>query len=77
MSKVRYVWLNFVTGKFSNSWSEKEHKHISMSSTQLNDYQIDGYRLIKYECPYDEDFQFTNRMSLQLQLKSLKESNYE
>lgn len=36
---MRYVWLNILTGEFSNSWNEKEHElyggRIDTANTEI------------------------------------------
>lgn len=61
---VRYVWLNMNTGEFSNSWSQEEHDSCTTPPEELLSDEHDGWKLIKYECVNDPDFQFYNLMRL-------------
>lgn len=59
---MKYVWLNLETGKFSNSWDEKTHQDFF---EKRNTHGVDTkWKLIKYECLNDEDFEFYNMMKL-------------
>lgn len=58
----KYVWLNILTGEFSNSWdafpkSFSIEEAISMSKG-------DEWRLIEYRCLNSESFEFCNLMRL-------------
>lgn len=60
----KYVWMNPITGKFSNSWNEELHQ-IAGGDTLINEEaNKEGWKLIKYECVNDEDFEFINKMRL-------------
>lgn len=59
---VKYVFLNPETGKFSNSWHEGDHKHITDEA--LAQATKDNWKLIKYECLNDDNFEFMNQMKL-------------
>jgi len=60
---MRYVWLNIATGEFSNSWDDSE---FTDSLETLLDGEISSeWKLIKYECRTDENFNFNDRMKLQ------------
>lgn len=60
--ETRYVWLNPIDGKFSNSWDEKTHEVIDKGI--LDEANENGWKLIKYECINDKDFEFFNKMKL-------------
>jgi hypothetical protein len=64
-SKTKYVWLK-PDGSFSNSWSDEEHsKHDDIFNDEdLKKAQQENWRLIKYECKNDDDFEFYNMMKL-------------
>lgn len=59
---VKYVWLNPETGKFSNSWQESTYPFADTDT--LIKAAKDGWKLIKYECLNDENFEFMNQMKL-------------
>lgn len=61
-SVFRYCWLNINDGKFSNSWSEEDMKYID--DEMLSMANKDGWKLIKYQCLTDENFEFYNQMQL-------------
>jgi hypothetical protein len=58
MSKKR-VWLNTVTGKFSNSW-DYPHPIPTEIPTEIPD----NWKLIEYEVLNDKEFEFKNYMGL-------------
>lgn len=66
---LRYVWLNIVTGEFSDSWQESD---FSIDTNQLiadaiKDTKPDeraSWKLIEYRCLTDGDFQFDRNMRL-------------
>lgn len=69
----KYVWLNTVTGQFSNSFTEEEiNKHcleeFLKDAKDFNKESIlsdkTAFRLIKYECISDENFEFNKFMKL-------------
>lgn len=63
--KTKYVWLNLKTGEFSNSWDYEEAKWpSSWSPENLAKDHAEGFKLIKYECLNDDDFEFNNLMKL-------------
>lgn len=77
----KYVWLNTVTGEFSNSF---EAKDLGMVNGKLEGFikealeeskkeieenkgilsEKTAYKLIKYECLNDDNFDFNNYMKL-------------
>ena len=61
---MKYVWLNIKTGEFSNSWSEAEENMIDRHPKQIENDTEEGWKLIKYECTNNEDFEFTHRMRI-------------
>jgi len=65
----KMVWLNIETGEFSNSWDDKEYDGTDAGSTCSREQLIKDagkgpWKLIKYECLNDEDFDFYNAMRL-------------
>jgi hypothetical protein len=58
---MKLVWLNIETGEFSESWDEEE---FSLTDTldMYSKYTKAGWKLIRYDCLTDEDFQFNNLM---------------
>lgn len=62
LNTFKYVWLNLNNGEFSNSWSEDEQKHIDDEIIQ--EAKNNNWKLIKYQCLTDEDFEFYSRMKV-------------
>lgn len=58
-----YVWLNINTGEFSNSWNSEEYDK-SLKQSDIDEAKKKGWKLIKYSCINDENFQFYNKMKL-------------
>lgn len=58
----KYVWLNLNTGEFSKSWNEEQHKSFRMS--QLEDATRDNWKLIKYSCINDAEFELYDMMQV-------------
>lgn len=58
----KYVWFNMVKGEFSNSWDESQQKYVD--EEMLTKSSKDGWRLIKYECLNDSEFEFYNQIKL-------------
>lgn len=63
---MRYVWMNINTGEFSNSWPESEHSQFS--EYLMNRAKEAGWKLIKYSCENDSDFEFYNLMKITTKL---------
>ena len=62
---MMYAWLNVETGKFSNSWTEEEHKRVFDDKTIAEHFkEHPQWKLIHYECVNDKDFQFIHHMKL-------------
>jgi hypothetical protein len=57
---MKYVWLNIQTGEFSNSWTEKEQEEFHPEN-HLNPNNK-HWKLIKYECINEPEFEFYNMM---------------
>ena len=62
-SEYKYVWLNVITGQFSNSWDEITHK-MSIGNEIKSDEFDKRWKLIKYQCLTDNNFEFYNQMEL-------------
>jgi hypothetical protein len=58
----KLVWLNLNTGEFSESWKEEDYSSIDTMLILEKYSPKDGWKLIKYECLNDEDFEFNNLM---------------
>lgn len=58
----KYVWLNMNTGEFSNSWGEESQKFVD--DEMIKNARKDNWKLIKYECLNDPDFELYNRMKI-------------
>ena len=59
--KVLYVWLNLNTGKFSNSWNQEMYDRTNPLEVGK---EYNGWKLIKYTCLNDSEFEFMNKMKL-------------
>lgn len=59
---VRYCWIN-ANGDFSESWDEETHEN-NVDETVMKRANEQGAKLIKYECPNDEEFEFNSNMAL-------------
>jgi hypothetical protein len=61
----KYCWLNIETGKFSNSWNEKDHKKYLDDKTIEEQTKLHPeWKLICYECINDKNFEFIHHMKL-------------
>jgi len=58
----RYVWLDMNTGKFSNSWDEEMQKTLNEDDFKIANTK--NFKLLKYQCLSDENFEFYNMMRL-------------
>jgi hypothetical protein len=63
-SQFRYVWLDMNTGKFSNSWDEDTHNKFIDNETKELPPQKDNWKLIRYQCQTDDNFEFYGRMKV-------------
>jgi len=70
---VRLVWLNIDTGEFSNSWQPFELRkdgplslHQLILDARAADIQRNrpAWKLIRYSCLTDNDFEFSSRMRI-------------
>lgn len=62
---MMYAWLNLESGKFSNSWTEEEHKkYLNDGDIVAHTKQFPTWKLIRFECVNDKGFMFTNHMKL-------------
>lgn len=63
--KKKYCWLNIETGKFSDSWSEEDHKkYFTDIDIEEHTKQYPTWKLICYECLNHKDFEFTHHMTI-------------
>ena len=62
----KLVWLNIQTGEFSNSWCEKEYENIDDCSLAalIKGASKGPWKLIKYECINDEEFELSHMMRI-------------
>ena len=60
--QYRYVWLNTNNGEFSDSWDEQTHSLLSESI--FEEASKKGWKIIKYQCLNDKDFEFTRHFKL-------------
>ena len=71
---MKYCWLNIQTGQFGGAFTKEEcgEEHLTdedFESQMLKDNEIMGYdpplwKLIKFECMNDKDFEFIDKMKL-------------
>jgi hypothetical protein len=57
-----YCWLDINTGKFSNTWDEKQHEIVDDEMLEIA--IRDNWKLIKYVCLTDNAFEFSSSMVL-------------
>lgn len=64
--EYKYVWLNMNTGEFSNSWGEKTNQSLNKDGLlSAHAKETDKmWKLIKYQCLTDDNFEFYNQMQL-------------
>lgn len=60
---MKYIWFDLKTGEFSNPFSEEDVKTY-FSESDLEEANKDGWKLIKFDCVNDKDFEFYNRMKI-------------
>ena len=61
----KYVWLNMETGKFSNSWTEEEHKRFLTDKEIKEWYEKNPqWKLIEYTCINEPSFELYERMKI-------------
>ena len=58
----KYCWLNKQDGRFSGSWKEEDTKLIDKEILDIA--TKDNWRLIKFQCINDDDFEFNHLMQL-------------
>lgn len=63
---MKKVWLNIVTGEFSNSWTTGGDLDIKFTNyeEQIKEASKKGWKLIEYQCLNDPDFELYNQMKL-------------
>lgn len=61
--KEKYVWLNMEDGTFSDSW-EADTLHESSVHQMIEASKSSQWKLIKYQCLNDEDFEITRHFKL-------------
>ncbi len=60
---MKYVWLNIKTGEFSNTWDERLHQQHGKGILEgIEEHSY--WKLIRYECLNDTNFQFNNLMEI-------------
>ena len=66
MGELKKVWLNIVTGEFSNSWQSGGLYDINYPSfeEECKAASERGYKLIEYKCLNDPDFELYSQMKL-------------
>ena len=66
--KANYVWLDLITGNFSNSWQIDNIVTNSMMKDMIESSSKPpnsrNWKLIKYECLNDPEFKLYNKMRL-------------
>lgn len=61
---TKYCWLNVADGKFSESWTHREHIKMPPEIFDHDKICKTTWKLIKFECLSDPKFQFTDDMRL-------------
>jgi hypothetical protein len=66
MSELKKVWLDIVTGEFSNSCQSGGDMDIRFSNyeEEIAEAAKRGWKLIEYKCLNDPDFELYNQMKL-------------
>lgn len=66
MSELKKVWINIITGQFSNSWQSNGPLDIKFNNyeEELKEAATRGYKLIEYKCLNDPDFELFDSMKL-------------
>ena len=66
MKERKLVWLNIVTGEFSESWTRSDHPTIDTDDlVELSrDAYDNNWKLIEFTCLNDEEFEFNNLMKI-------------
>lgn len=69
MSELKKVWINIVTGEFSNSW--QSGGILDAQDAQWTNWEEEckaasarGFKLIEYKCLNDPTFELYNQMKL-------------
>ncbi len=63
---MKRVWLNIITGKFSNSWplgGDLDMKFTNWEE-EIKEASNQGWKLIEYTCVNDPSFELYNQMRL-------------
>ncbi len=58
----RYCWLDMKTGEFSSSWTEDDMRGETIE--EITAATSSNWKLIKYECLNDSDFEFYDLMQI-------------
>ncbi len=58
----KYCWLDQEDGRFSGSWKEEDMKYIDKEILDIANK--DNWKLIKYQCINDDNFELNNLMQL-------------
>jgi ketol-acid reductoisomerase len=62
---MMYAWLNIETGKFSDSWTEEDHKkYLDDKTIEEQAKEHPEWKIIRYECINDKKFEFVHHMKL-------------
>lgn len=66
MSELKKVWLNIVTGEFSDSWQSGGILDIKFSNyeEECKAASERGFKLIEYKCLNDPGFELYSQMKL-------------
>jgi hypothetical protein len=66
MNELKKVWINVVTGEFSNSWQSDGPLDIKFSNyeEECKEAAKQGFKLIEYRCLNDPCFELYNQMKL-------------
>jgi hypothetical protein len=64
---MKQVWLNLITGEFSNSWSADDPLRPETwedGADRLKEAARDGWKLIEYKCVNDPEFELYDKMKI-------------
>lgn len=66
MSELKKVWINIVTGEFSNSWQSGGILDVKFTNweEEIKEASKNGWKLIEYQCVNDPAFELYSQMKL-------------
>jgi len=63
-TEYKYCWIDIETGKFSNTWDQESQNLHGKGIIEHAQKQAPNWKLIKFTCLTDPNFEFTNHMKL-------------